>query len=162
MWCFPVCAVMCVFINMTLDLMMRYNAILSPSVQPRDHIAPTMRAQLWTTPHTRHANTRQRLKVGLLSSDFGVHPVATLIRGFVQFVDTSKIELYCFALTDKRSWWGINISKTAEHFINLASTNTVVSALGILCVDDEFCTRIAWLINIRFVMAIAIRMLPWK
>lgn len=99
----------------------------SPNIQPKDPIAPNMRSQLWTTSYTRNANTRQRLKVGLLSSDFGVHPVATLIRSFVQFVDTSKIELFCFALTEKRSWWGINISNTVEHFINLASTNTKVS-----------------------------------
>lgn len=100
--------------------------MISPYAQPKNPTDPDMRAQLWTTPSKRNPKTRPRLKVGLLSSDFGVHPVATLIRGFVQYIDKSKIELYCFALTDKRSWWGVNISNTVEHFINLASTNTQV------------------------------------
>ena len=114
-------------------MMLRYSAMITPYVQLKVPITPSLRAQLWTTPYTRNAKTRPRLKVGLLSSDFGVHPVATLIRSFVQFVDTSKIELFCFALTDKRSWWGINISNTVEHFINIASSNTEVRlALDIL------------------------------
>lgn len=103
--------------------------MMTPFVQSKEPTDPDMRAQLWTSPAMRNPNTRPRLKVGLLSSDFGVHPVATLIRGFTQYVDTSKIELFCFALTDKRSWWGINISNTVEHFINLASTNTQVRVL---------------------------------
>ena len=43
---------------------------------------------------------RRRLKLGLISSDFGVHPVATLIRGLVQFIDREYVELYCFAVND--------------------------------------------------------------
>lgn len=121
-----------------------------------------MRAQLWTTPHTRNAKTRQRLKVGLLSSDFGVHPVATLIRSFVQFVDTSKIELYCFALTDKRSWWGLNISHKAEHFINLASTNTqVCGATFVALVILQYSFHLLIYCDLSL-SSIANRMLPWK
>ena len=99
---------------------------MTPYVQPKEPVDPSVKAQLWTTSYSRSSSTRKRLKVGLVSSDFGVHPVATLIRGFVQMLDTTKFELYCFALTDKRSWWGKNISYTVEHFINLASTNTEV------------------------------------
>jgi predicted O-linked N-acetylglucosamine transferase (SPINDLY family) len=36
-----------------------------------------------------------RMPSSVLSSDFGVHPVATLIRGIVQFIDRAEIELYC-------------------------------------------------------------------
>jgi predicted O-linked N-acetylglucosamine transferase (SPINDLY family) len=105
--------------------------MITPNIQEKDAIHSSMRAQLMTSPQSRHPETRRRLKVGLLSSDFGVHPVATLIRSFVQFVDTSKFELYCFALTDKRSWWGLNISNTVEHFVNLAATNTQDAAMEI-------------------------------
>ena len=111
--------------------MLRYSAMITPYVQDKEPIDPSLRAQLWTSPRTRLAETRPRLRVGLLSSDFGVHPVATLIRSFVQFIDTAKFELFCFALTEKRSWWGINISNTVEHFINLAATNTQDAAMEI-------------------------------
>ena len=69
---------------------------------------------------------KPRLKVGLVSSDFGVHPVATLLRGMIQFIDTSVIELFCFALSDELSWWGTNISRTVEHFVPLSNMNTMV------------------------------------
>lgn len=46
---------------------------------------------------------RKRLKLGFISSDFGVHPVATLIRGLVQFLDKDHIELFCFAINPKVS-----------------------------------------------------------
>ena len=45
--------------------------------------------------------SRRRLKLGLISSDFGIHPVATLIRGLIQFIDRDYIELFCFAVNDK-------------------------------------------------------------
>ena len=48
--------------------------------------------------------SRRRLKLGLISSDFGIHPVATLIRGLIQFIDRDYIELFCFAVNDKVSW----------------------------------------------------------
>ena len=45
----------------------------------------------------------KRIKIGFISSDFGVHPIATLTRGLIQFIDPSKVELYCFAINDKAS-----------------------------------------------------------
>eukprot|EP01041_Mallomonas_annulata_P007977 gene7977-16327_t len=72
-----------------------------------------------------------RLKLGLLSSDFGVHPVATLLRGMIQYIDRDKIELFCFCLVPKVSWWGANISYTAEHFTVLTSRNTQEAAAEI-------------------------------
>ena len=43
----------------------------------------------------------KRIKIGFISSDFGVHPIATLIRGLIQFIDPTLVELYCFAINDK-------------------------------------------------------------
>lgn len=45
----------------------------------------------------------KRLKIGFISSDFGVHPIATLIRGLIQYIDPVLVELYCFAVNDKVS-----------------------------------------------------------
>ncbi len=65
-----------------------------------------------------------RLKVGIVSADFGVHPVSSLIRGAIQNLNSSIIELYCFSLQPKVSWWGLNISEVAEHFVHLPQVNT--------------------------------------
>lgn len=70
----------------------------------------------------------KRLKVGIVSSDFGVHPVSSLVRGAIHMIDRSKIELFCFSLQDKYSWWGANISSSAEHFIYLSQVNTLDAA----------------------------------
>lgn len=88
----------------------------------------------------------RRLKVGLVSSDFGVHPVSTLLRGMIQFINTSRIELFCFSLNNKLSWWGTNISKTVEHFVSLSNMNTqVMNALVLPVIIDiqEMATEIA-------------------
>lgn len=69
-----------------------------------------------------------RLKVGVVSSDFGVHPVSQLLRGMFQFLDTRRIELFAFALNPTLSWWGTNISQTVEHFVWLNNTNTRTAA----------------------------------
>jgi protein O-GlcNAc transferase len=58
----------------------------------------------------------RRLKVGFVSSDFGIHPVATLIRGMLQYLDKNRFEVYCFAVNPAMSWWGGNISTAVEHF----------------------------------------------
>jgi protein O-GlcNAc transferase len=51
----------------------------------------------------------------------------------IQFIDTSSIELFCFALSDDLSWWGTNISRTVEHFVPLSNMNTMVSCLHGQC-----------------------------
>ena len=50
------------------------------------------------------------LKVGFISSDFGVHPVSSLIRGVLGFLNTSRIETYIFIYTKQTSWWRENIT----------------------------------------------------
>lgn len=73
-------------------------------------------------------NEARRLKVGFMSADFGVHPVAQLVRGLFQMVNTSRIEVFCFSLQPKMSWWGQNISETVEHFVWLQNMNTFDAA----------------------------------
>lgn len=84
--------------------------------------------------HHKYSNLKSirgnnRLKVGIISSDFGgVHPVSSLIRGVIEFIDKSIIELFCFSLTSQGSWWGENMSDLAEHYILLDSMDTVDGA----------------------------------
>jgi predicted O-linked N-acetylglucosamine transferase (SPINDLY family) len=54
-------------------------------------VSEDVMAPMWNE-YDRMDKTK-RLKVGMVSSDFGVHPVATLMRGFIQYIDTSSIEV---------------------------------------------------------------------
>lgn len=49
----------------------------------------------------------------------------------IQYINTSRIELFCFSLNDKLSWWGTNISLIAEHFVSLSNMNTQEAATEI-------------------------------
>lgn len=70
---------------------------VSPSAQASEYtLPPSQVASFWDihTPLGRKLIQRnKRLKVGIISSDFGVHPVATLIRGMIQYMDRSKVEV---------------------------------------------------------------------
>ena len=76
-------------------------------------------------------SVRRRLKVGVISSDYGVHPVSSLIRGVLEFINQDKIELFCFSVTNKMSWWGHNITGAVEHFITLSNMNYEEAAVVI-------------------------------
>ena len=60
-------------------------------------IHPSARASLSIQPQ------RKRLRLGIISSDFGVHPVSTLVRGLLQFINKTEIELFCFSITGEVS-----------------------------------------------------------
>lgn len=70
------------------------------------------------------------LRVGFVSSDFGIHPVATLIRGMLAALSgpDHRVTVFCFPLTDATSWWKQNISQTVDHTISLKGKNTQVAA----------------------------------
>jgi len=38
-----------------------------------------------------------------------------------------KVELFCFSLHPVVSWWGENVTATAEHFVWLQNMNTQVA-----------------------------------
>ena len=94
---------------------------ISPNAQTALNPVPkSKRAKIWkktVSPDNR------RLKVGFVSSDFGIHPVVTLIRGFLQYLDKRRFDVHCFSLQNAISWWGNNISTSVEHFHVLESKN---------------------------------------
>jgi predicted O-linked N-acetylglucosamine transferase (SPINDLY family) len=103
----------------------------------------TERAGLWKSARIPSDGLNRRLKVGILSSDFGIHPVASLIRGFVQFINATDIELFCFSVSPQISWWSGNISGTLEpnHFVGLNGMNAedgakLIANLGIEILID--------------------------
>jgi len=68
------------------------------------------------------SGVKRRLKIGVISSDFGVHPVATLFRGVLQYLTENhnlELEVFAFSVKSEMSWWGHNVSDTIEHFVPL-------------------------------------------
>jgi predicted O-linked N-acetylglucosamine transferase (SPINDLY family) len=71
---------------------------------------------------------RTSLKIGFVSSDWGVHPVSTLMRGAVEgllALPRAALEVYCFSVMDgpkHDSWWRRNISATVggANFVSLS------------------------------------------
>ncbi|TMW65782.1 hypothetical protein Poli38472_008424 [Pythium oligandrum] len=63
------------------------------------------------------------LRVGFVSSDLGIHPVSTLIRGMLAMLKgektTHRIKVYCFSLTTATSWWKRNITQNVDYMISL-------------------------------------------
>ena len=104
------------------------NSVLSPLQCQLPPIPASIRSHMNNRNHQSGQVTKYRLKIGILSADFGVHPVSTLIRGGLHFIDRSRIEMYCFSLDPNLSYWGINISKTVEHFHVLTAMNTFDAA----------------------------------
>ncbi|DAZ93173.1 TPA: hypothetical protein N0F65_005523 [Lagenidium giganteum] len=70
------------------------------------------------------------LRIGFVSSDFGVHPVATLIRGLVSLLSSQRNNaiVYCFSLTPATSWWKRNISRSVDHMVSLSGKNPIEAA----------------------------------
>ncbi|KAG4236126.1 hypothetical protein PC116_g15782 [Phytophthora cactorum] len=80
-----------------------------------------------------HTNLRLQspeLRVGFVSSDFGVHPVSSLIRGLLALLSSPdhQTKVYCFSLSDASSWWSRNMSRTVDFMISLKGKNSLDAA----------------------------------
>ncbi|KDO20905.1 hypothetical protein SPRG_14136 [Saprolegnia parasitica CBS 223.65] len=70
-----------------------------------------------------------QLKLGFVSSDFGLHPIATLVRGLVSYLQRDpRFEVYCFALSDQGSWWRSNITGEVHAMVSLTGMSTLEAA----------------------------------
>lgn len=89
---------------------------LLQEISPASHssIAPL-------TEYSRLTNTG-KLKIGFVSADFGVHPVSSLIRGWLYALG-EKAEVHCFSLSSPQSWWGTNISAGVAGYYELPASN---------------------------------------
>lgn len=74
------------------------------------------------------ANGSVRHRVGFLTSDLGVHPVSSLIRGLLTLLDRSRFEVHVYCLTQADSWWRRNISAGVESFHALHGMSVEESA----------------------------------
>ena len=75
-----------------------------------------------TTKLKTRADRASPLRIGFLSSDFGVHPVSSLIRGLLaelSALPAAAAEVFVYILTDQTSWWRTNITGTVHHAVDL-------------------------------------------
>lgn len=69
------------------------------------------------------------MRAGFVSSDFGVHPVVTLLRGLIAVLERrGDVEVYCYALSAEDSWWRQNISATATEMRQLTGLSHAAAA----------------------------------
>ncbi|GMF47288.1 unnamed protein product [Phytophthora fragariaefolia] len=70
------------------------------------------------------------LRIGFVSSDFGVHPVSSLLRGLLALLSSPnhQTKVYCFSLSDAPSWWNRNISRIVDYMISLKRKNSLDAA----------------------------------
>lgn len=82
---------------------------------------------------------------GFISSDFGIHPVATLVRGLIERLAAvpRRVRVFCYALTDQPSWWRHNISLTAYTYTCVCPAIVRVRGGVCVCVCVYMCVRVA-------------------
>ncbi|CAK1554875.1 unnamed protein product [Leptosia nina] len=63
----------------------------------------------------------RRLRIGYVSSDFGNHPTSHLMQSVPGLHDTTKFEIFCYALNpDDGSTFRSKIVKESEHFVDIS------------------------------------------
>jgi protein O-GlcNAc transferase len=58
---------------------------------------------------------RSRHRLGFVTSDLGVHPVSSLVRGLLTGLDPARFEVFCYSLSPADSWWRRNVTAAVEH-----------------------------------------------
>ncbi|HVZ29622.1 MAG TPA: tetratricopeptide repeat protein, partial [Asticcacaulis sp.] len=84
-------------------------------------------ARLYGPPHAwtgdRRAS-RDRIRIGYFSPDFGDHPIAHLMAGLFERHDRSRFEVCAFSLGPRsHNPWRTRIADGVEHFIDLADAS---------------------------------------
>lgn len=73
-------------------------------------------------PERRLLVQGERLRLAYVSSDFGNHPLSHLMGSVFGMHDTSKFEIFCYALSpDDRSEWRTKIASEVEHFVDVST-----------------------------------------
>jgi predicted O-linked N-acetylglucosamine transferase (SPINDLY family) len=117
------------FINVKASEMLKQSKLLWPKSRETPRlIASGVRSVLRKRWSRTASAPPPRLRVGLLSADFGVHPVSSLIRGVVGFFNTSRIDCYLLIWTEEQSWWRKNITAVAENVVDLFGLSVEAAA----------------------------------
>jgi len=87
-------------------------------IAPRDSLGFT---------HTK--KTKKKLKIGYLSADFRLHPLAFLITGLIEKHDRTKFEVfaYSYGMNDKTPA-RTRLEKAFDHFIDIRNLNDIDAA----------------------------------
>ena len=119
------------FLNVDAKYMLKKNKILwSPHHEIPRLIPENKRSVL----NFSSGGDSPPLNVGFLSSDFGVHPVSSLIRGTLGFLNETRIQAYVFISTKQTSWWRENITSVlpSEQVIDIFGLDKLQAAKKIL------------------------------
>ncbi|XP_047524909.1 UDP-N-acetylglucosamine--peptide N-acetylglucosaminyltransferase 110 kDa subunit-like [Pieris napi] len=74
-----------------------------------------------------------RLRIGYVSSDFGNHPTSHLMQSIPGLHDTSKTEIFCYALNpNDGSTFRNKIENDSEHFIDISNITSNDEAANII------------------------------
>ncbi|XP_053623559.1 UDP-N-acetylglucosamine--peptide N-acetylglucosaminyltransferase 110 kDa subunit-like isoform X1 [Plodia interpunctella] len=81
--------------------------------------------------HTRES--KGRLRVGYVSSDFGNHPTSHLMQSIPGLHNQEKIEVFCYALNpNDGTTFRSKINKESEHYIDLSKITCNIEAAEII------------------------------
>ena len=108
-------------------------AALLPAATLRDlsraqaFAAPPAASRTGAAPRRK---TRDTIRVGFVSADFGVHPVSASLRGALLALDArDDVEVYCFALATTDSWWRRNASGAlGARFVDVGGSSPAEAA----------------------------------
>lgn len=88
-----------------LRLYRRYDALMSHSAPPAPPAVPTRRAG--------------RVRIGYLSADLRDHVMGKMMWDPIRRHDTSRFEVYCYALNEEEDDWTRRFEGSVEHFVRL-------------------------------------------
>ena len=98
---------------------------------------PPPTTTIWSTK-SNEANTTEKkvLRIGFISSDFGVHPVSSLIRGLLQELapttfnnNNNNIISHVYVLSNEPSWWLTNITNMYNNYDALLESPSFIRLL---------------------------------
>lgn len=79
---------------------------------------------LHKAPYKFAGESKGRLRIGYVSSDFGNHPTSHLMQSVPGLHDRSLVEVFCYALSpDDGTTFRSKIARESEHFIDLSQVN---------------------------------------
>lgn len=68
------------------------------------------------TPYREYRHTGGALRLGLISGDFCLHPVCSLLAALFRFHDRERLQLYCYSAGKRKDWATDELRKMADSW----------------------------------------------
>ncbi len=102
-------------------LALNYQATGAPEAGLSEARAYGKKAARKARPYVHHDNPPdpgRRLRVGLVSGDFGQHPVGYFLENVIESLDPAKLELFAYATTDRKDALNARLRRTLRNWRN--------------------------------------------